>query len=99
MSRIEVPVLIVGAGPVGLMGSLLLARLGMETRILDRRETPIRAPAAHVVNARTFEICRAVGVDMDALAEFVGARRVGYAGPQAYIDALETFQKETGFNE
>jgi 2,4-dichlorophenol 6-monooxygenase len=70
MSRIEVPVLIVGAGPVGLVGSLLLARLGMETRILDRRETPIRAPAAHVVNARTFEICRAVGVDMDALAKF-----------------------------
>ena len=70
MSRIEVPVLIVGAGPVGLMGALLLARLGMEARILDRRDTPIRAPAAHVVNARTFEICRAVGVDMDALAEF-----------------------------
>jgi 2,4-dichlorophenol 6-monooxygenase len=70
MSRIEVPVLIVGAGPVGLMGALLLARHGMEARILDRRETPIRAPAAHVVNARTFEICRAVGVDMDAFAEF-----------------------------
>jgi len=70
MTRIEVPVLIVGAGPVGLMGALLLARQGLETRVIDRRETPIRAPAAHVVNARTFEICRAVGVDRDALAEF-----------------------------
>jgi len=70
MTRIEVPVLIVGAGPVGLMGALLLARLGMEARILDRRETPIRAPAAHVVNARTFEICRAVGVELDAFREF-----------------------------
>jgi len=70
MSRIEVPVLIVGAGPVGLMGALLLARHGMEARILDRRETPIRAPAAHVVNARTFEICRAVGVEMDAFKAF-----------------------------
>jgi 2,4-dichlorophenol 6-monooxygenase len=70
MTRIEVPVLIVGAGPVGLMGALLLARHGLEARTIDRRETPIRAPAAHVVNARTFEICRAVGVDMEAFAEF-----------------------------
>ncbi|MBW2396616.1 MAG: FAD-dependent monooxygenase [Deltaproteobacteria bacterium] len=70
MIRIEVPVLIVGAGPVGLMGALLLARNGMEARIIDRRETPIRAPAAHVVNARTFEICRAVGVDMDAFKKY-----------------------------
>ncbi len=69
MTRIEVPVLIVGAGPVGLMGALLLARQGLEARLIDRRETPIRAPAAHVVNARTFEICRAVGVDMDSFAE------------------------------
>ncbi len=29
-------------------------------------------------------------------AEFVGAKVVGYDGPQAYIDALETFQKEIG---
>ena len=30
---------------------------------------------------------------MDTAAEFVGARRVGFDGPQAYIDALETFRK------
>lgn len=30
---------------------------------------------------------------MDTAAEFVGARRVGFEGPQAYIDALETFRK------
>jgi 2,4-dichlorophenol 6-monooxygenase len=52
------------------MGALLLARQGLTARLIDRRETPIRAPAAHVINARTFEICRAVGVDMDAFAEF-----------------------------
>ena len=52
------------------MGGLLLARLGVDARIVDRRDSPMRAPAAHVVNARTFEICRAVGVDPDALAAF-----------------------------
>ncbi len=63
---VDVPVLIVGAGPAGLMASLLLEQLGVSTRVIDRRPTHKRAPAAHVVNARTFELCRAVGVDMEA---------------------------------
>jgi len=33
---------------------------------------------------------------MDTAAEFVGEKRVGYAGPQSYIDALERFRKEVG---
>ena len=67
MSQSEVPVLIVGAGPVGMMGAILLRQLGIETRLVERRDGPIRAPAAHVVNARTLEICRGAGVDMEAL--------------------------------
>ncbi|MGH0029392.1 MAG: FAD-dependent monooxygenase [Myxococcota bacterium] len=65
----EVPVLIVGAGPAGSMASLLLERQGIETLVVERRAGPQRAPAAHVVNARTFEICRAAGVDMQAVAK------------------------------
>jgi 2,4-dichlorophenol 6-monooxygenase len=64
----EVPVLVVGAGPSGLVTSLLLERQGVETMLIERRDAPQRAPAAHVVNARTFEICRAAGVDGAALA-------------------------------
>jgi probable F420-dependent oxidoreductase len=33
---------------------------------------------------------------MDTAAEFVGEKRVGYTGPQSYIDALERFRKEVG---
>jgi 2,4-dichlorophenol 6-monooxygenase len=86
MSRGEVSVLIVGAGPVGLTGSLLLARHGMETRILDRRGTPLRAPAAHVVNARTFEICRSVGVDMDSFGKI--SARPEDAGQVIWVTSL-----------
>jgi len=67
MHDVEVPVLIVGAGPTGLLTSLLLHRLGIASRIVERRDGPQRAPAAHAVNARTFEICRQAGVDMDAI--------------------------------
>jgi 2-polyprenyl-6-methoxyphenol hydroxylase-like FAD-dependent oxidoreductase len=68
MQRIEVPVLIVGAGPTGMMTGLLLRRLGVAALIVERRSGPQRAPAAHVVNARTFEVCRQAGVDMGAIA-------------------------------
>jgi len=67
MDRIEAPVLIVGAGPVGVMAALLLARQGIASHVVERRSGPQRAPAAHVVNARTFEICRQAGVDMAAI--------------------------------
>lgn len=66
--QVEVPVLIVGGGPVGLLGGVLTAQQGLETLVVERRPSLQRAPAAHVVNARSFEICRAAGVDMQAVA-------------------------------
>ena len=67
MPHDEVAVLIVGAGPVGLSASLLLARRGVRSLVVDRRDGPHRAPQAHVVNPRTLEICRAADVDMRQL--------------------------------
>ena len=75
MTQSDVPVLIVGAGPVGLMAAILLARHGVASRLIDRRAHPNRAPAAHVVNARTFEICRAAGVDAAAIEAAAGDPR------------------------
>lgn len=67
MSRIEVPFLIVGAGPVGMIEAILLAKRGRRCLVAERRAGPQTAPAAHVVNARTFEICRQAGLDMEAI--------------------------------
>lgn len=66
---IDVDVLIVGAGPVGLLGGILAAEHGLRTLVVERRVGPQRSPAAHVVNARTFEICRQAGLDMDRIAD------------------------------
>ncbi|MCR9098057.1 MAG: FAD-dependent monooxygenase [bacterium] len=66
-ATLDVPFLIVGAGPVGMIGALLLAKRGQPSLVLERRDGPQTAPAAHVVNARTFEICRQAGLDMAAI--------------------------------
>ena len=57
-------VLIVGGGPIGLLTSVLLHAQGVDNVVVERRDEPQVAPAAHVVNARTFEIMRAAGIDM-----------------------------------
>jgi 2,4-dichlorophenol 6-monooxygenase len=67
MPQLEVPVLIVGGGPVGLLSAILLAQQGIESRVVERRDGPLRAPAAHVVNPRSLEICRAAGIDFETL--------------------------------
>jgi 2-polyprenyl-6-methoxyphenol hydroxylase-like FAD-dependent oxidoreductase len=65
---IDVPVLVVGGGPVGLAASILLAQQGVAHVVAERRTAVLAAPAAHVVNARSFEILRGAGVDMGAIA-------------------------------
>lgn len=62
------PVLVVGGGPVGLMAALLLAQQGQRAIVFEKR--PPRAssaPKAHVLNPRSLEICRALGLDLDAM--------------------------------
>src|SRR6185295_17908523 len=77
MPRVEVPVLIVGAGPVGMTASILLARQGVENLVVDRRPGPHRAPQAHVVNPRTLEILRGAGLDAGVLRAQATLRQDG----------------------
>ncbi len=63
----DVDVLIVGAGPVGMLGGILASRLGLTALVVERRDGPQTSPAAHVVNARTYEICRQAGLDMERI--------------------------------
>ena len=64
----DVPVVIVGGGPVGLTLSILLSRLGVDSQLVERRAAPTAHPQAHFVNTRTREIFRPMlGLD-DAVA-------------------------------
>jgi 2-polyprenyl-6-methoxyphenol hydroxylase-like FAD-dependent oxidoreductase len=67
-SRIDVPVLIVGAGPTGLVLALWLTRLGVAVRIIDKTAEPGTTSRALAVQVRTLEFYRQVGI-ADALVE------------------------------
>ena len=49
-------IVIVGGGSTGCTLALLLARRGISSIVLERREEPLVHPAAHVINARSLEI-------------------------------------------
>ena len=55
-------VLIVGAGPTGLVLALSLARQGIRFRIVDRNSGPGQASRAMVVQARTLEFYDQLGI-------------------------------------
>jgi 2,4-dichlorophenol 6-monooxygenase len=53
---------IVGAGPTGLAAAILLRQHGVAASVFERRNGCCELPAAHVVNTRTNEILREMGV-------------------------------------
>lgn len=61
---VDVDVVIVGGGPTGLTAAHLCREVGLSAVVLEQREGPQRSPAAHAINARTFEIWRQAGVEM-----------------------------------
>jgi 2-polyprenyl-6-methoxyphenol hydroxylase-like FAD-dependent oxidoreductase len=64
----ETEVLIVGAGPTGLVLALWLSRLGVSVRIVDKAAEPGTTSRALAVQARTLEFYRQVGL-ADAVVE------------------------------
>ncbi|KAL8226450.1 hypothetical protein R6Q57_016282 [Mikania cordata] len=56
------PVLIVGAGPVGLVLSVLLTKLGIKCAVLERSMAFSKHPQAHFINNRSMEVFRKLGL-------------------------------------
>src|SRR2546428_10771070 len=57
----DTEVLVVGAGPTGLVLALWLARLGIQVRIIDKTAGPGSTSRALAVQARTLEFYRQLG--------------------------------------
>ncbi|KAG9319374.1 hypothetical protein KVV02_003887 [Mortierella alpina] len=61
-SSSQTPVLISGAGPVGLMAAIMLTRLGVRCRIIERDMTISSMSKALSIHARTLEIFEQTGL-------------------------------------
>ena len=60
---IEIPVLIVGGGPVGLTASILLSQHGVRSLLVERHPGTAILPKARGINARTMEMYRQIGIE------------------------------------
>src|SRR5882724_1911117 len=58
----ETDVLIIGAGPTGLVLALWLRRLGVRVRIIDKTSEPGTTSRALAVQARTLELYSQIGL-------------------------------------
>src|SRR5438034_11241398 len=68
MNASSTDVLIIGAGPTGLVLALWLTRLGVPVRLVDKAAEPGTTSRALAVQARTLEFYRQVGL-ADAVVE------------------------------
>ena len=59
----EVPVLIIGAGPSGATTAVLLARMGIQCLAVSRHSSTANTPRAHIFNQRAMEVLRDAGVE------------------------------------
>ncbi|KAH7121398.1 FAD binding domain-containing protein [Dactylonectria macrodidyma] len=59
---IETPVLVVGAGPAGMVASLQLARLGIRHMLVERNHETTKWPKMNLTNCRTMELFRRIGI-------------------------------------
>ncbi len=77
MVSVDVDVLVVGAGPVGLTAAVELARRGVSCRLVDRLAEPVPYAKAVGVQPRTLELWDAMGLvrgALDAAEPLLGQR-------------------------
>jgi 2-polyprenyl-6-methoxyphenol hydroxylase-like FAD-dependent oxidoreductase len=95
----DTEVLIVGAGPTGLMAALVLARRGVPAVLVDRKAGPTLESRALAVQARTMEIYDQLGLADEVLAGSYRAERVqiGRTGAVDGVPIVALQQNATRF--
>ncbi|HWS37905.1 MAG TPA: FAD-dependent monooxygenase [Actinoplanes sp.] len=100
MAELSCEVLVVGAGPTGLMLANWLTRLGVQVIVADGKDGPTRESRALVVQARSLEIYDQLGIGdqvleaahrAGALAPGFGARAFGRIPLGALGDGMTAF--------
>ena len=82
---LDTEVLIVGAGPTGLVLALWLTRLGVRVRIIDKTAEPVTTSRALAVQARTLELYGQIDLAKEIVER---GRRIAAARP-GLVPAVE----------
>src|SRR5258708_5843889 len=61
-NTVDIPVLVVGGGPVGLGLAIELGLRGVPVRLIEMRDGSVSVPKMSQVHARTLEFCRRWGI-------------------------------------
>lgn len=72
MADVDVPVCIIGCGPIGLAGALLLSRHGVSSVVVERRSELNQHPRSRFVDTNTMELLRELGVAEEVEASGLG---------------------------
>lgn len=89
----DIPVLIAGAGPVGLAAALALAQRGVRSLVLEKREGLSKASKASTFHAPTLEILKEFGILDEMLARGELVENIQYRRTDGSVFAL--FRHET----
>jgi len=83
----QVPILIVGAGPTGLASSILLSRFGVPSLVVERHPSTSIHPKATGISTRTMELFRSWGIErrvreLAMAVDFSSSVRPTLSGPE-----------------
>lgn len=91
---LETEVLVVGAGPTGLMAALVLARRGVRAVVIDPKAGPTRESRAIVVQSRSMEILDQLGIAGPVLAGAQPVLRIQLRDGEEPVQANFSRQQE-----
>lgn len=96
---LETEVLVVGAGPTGLMAGLVLHRRGVDALVIDGKGAPTRESRAIVVQARSMEIYDQLGLAEQVMtgANPAGRLLIGADNPTDGADFFSAQDRWTPF--
>jgi putative polyketide hydroxylase len=75
---LDLPVLIVGGGPVGLTASILLSQQGVRSLLVERHPGTAILPKARGINARSMEMYRQIGIEQAIRDAGLPIERTGF---------------------